>query len=366
MTPDSPIRLYGYRLRLRQPIAVRGRNDVVRDGVLIQVSDPEGHAGWGEVAPLPGLSRETGPEAARALARLSDPAPGPASAAVPRILDGSLLEAVGPLPPSARFGLETALLSRWTAVSGQPLRRLLPENGTGASVNVNALLPDSGPAGLRRARDWAEAGGRCFKVKVGAEDPAGEAGRLRNLAAALPSGCRFRPDANRAWTLDQADRFLRALRDDVPLDYLEEPLADPADLETLARRAPVALDESFRDQGDHALARCPSCVAVVLKPGIRGGISETLTDVRAIQEHGARVVFSSAFASGVGTRVLAELAAAVSVPDEWCGLDPYGWLAEDVLEPGLVFRAGRLDLAALDREPPRIRMDQLTPWSDHG
>ena len=50
--------LYRYQLPFTQPLTFHGKVEVAREGLLVRIND-----GWGEIAPLPGFSRETLAEA---------------------------------------------------------------------------------------------------------------------------------------------------------------------------------------------------------------------------------------------------------------------------------------------------------------
>jgi O-succinylbenzoate synthase len=352
------LQLFRYRIALRHPAAVRGHVVSWREGVLVRVGDEAGRTGWGEVAPYPGLSAESLSEAVAALTRVADDLAGiPVDAQ--EVLSGAVYLRCGRLPASALFGLESALLDRMAGAAGLGLRGILSDDPR-AHIEINALLAGCTDAAREEALALAEAGFRVFKVKAGDGDPAGEAAWLRRLHRALPASCRFRVDANRAWTLEQARAFLQALGD-CPLEYLEEPLSDPTGLPALATSAPVAMDESFRDGGLGMLDACPDCVAVVLKPGLCGGISGVVADARELHRREVRVVISSVFESGIGVRALAHLAAGLGTPGAACGLDPYRWIVEDVVEPVVEMDTGVLDVAAMERELPMMRMDRLTP-----
>jgi O-succinylbenzoate synthase len=73
--------------------------------------------------------------------------------------------------------------------------------------------------------------------------------------------------------------------------------------------------------------------AVILKPTLIGGLSVTRRWARRARAVGASVVISSAYESGVGTRILVALAAACS--DVPVGLSTYTQLEDDVLRPRL-------------------------------
>jgi o-succinylbenzoate synthase len=58
----SQCRIYRYSLPYFNPIQ-KGNNE--RKGLLLQITDADGATGWGEIAPLPGFSKETLQDATR-------------------------------------------------------------------------------------------------------------------------------------------------------------------------------------------------------------------------------------------------------------------------------------------------------------
>lgn len=50
--------LYRYRLPMDAGVVLRERRLTTRDGLLVRLSE-NGREGWGDIAPLPGFSRET-------------------------------------------------------------------------------------------------------------------------------------------------------------------------------------------------------------------------------------------------------------------------------------------------------------------
>ncbi len=155
----------------------------------------------------------------------------------------------------------------------------------------------------------------------------------------------LRLDANRAWTDADARRFADALGD-VMLDFVEEPLADPAGLPELwlDTGLPLALDETLQEIGgiDHVRGWA---AAVVVKPSLVGGIAAALDISRRAAEVGVKTVISAAFESGVGLRGLVALGAATG--GHAAGLDTYRWLARDVFDPRLPLDRPTVDVPGL-------------------
>lgn len=147
--------------------------------------------------------------------------------------------------------------------------------------------------------------------------------------------CAVRADANRRWTFEQALRFAEGLAArGAALEYLEEPVHSPRDIERFARAAavPVAVDESLDDGSflPQLVRALPGAVpgapaegvigaaaaaAVVIKPAVLGSMERICTLLRWGASHGVRCVLSSAFEGPVG---IAKLAAVAAAADALC------------------------------------------------
>jgi L-alanine-DL-glutamate epimerase-like enolase superfamily enzyme len=167
--------------------------------------------------------------------------------------------------------------------------------------------------------------------------------RLCQLAAQLPDGCRLRLDANRAWADPDCERWLAALRN-LPIESLEEPLADPTPARLARLQAstpiPLALDESLVAFGLEAVLADPPVRRLVLKPMVHGGLLPCLDAARSAP--GLEWVVTTTIDSAAGTWAAAQLAAAIGSPLAQ-GLATAEWLARDLGPPPLV-RAGWLQL----------------------
>ncbi len=239
MTPGTT-RVYRYDLPLVRPVRVAGERLTRRQGWLLERADADGRSAWGEAAPLPGFSRETFEEAGEALIALCGEADPPPDA-----------------PPSVRFALHAARGDHRLSVS----RR----------VPLCALLRGDGLQKYTHALEAARKGYRAVKLKVGrrkvGEDIA-LTSDLRSLLSVLGPGVAVRLDANRAWSLEEAEFFLRSIMEEdlAPVVFIEEPLRDWTQLPELAARTrvPLALDETFR----RSSARAP-CRARTRRPLFR-------------------------------------------------------------------------------------------------
>jgi o-succinylbenzoate synthase len=340
--------LYHYELPFSEPLELKGTLLRHREGFLLELISEGGAIGWGETSPLPGFSREDLEEAAEQLGDLASSMVG--REVTEDLLDpeGSLvreLDAMG-LAPSVRFGFELGFWNLYATSRARSLSDLTMPHPR-ASVPVNALISGPPATALEEARRARSAGYEAVKLKL-ASTVEEDIELVHALTDELGDAVTLRLDANRAWSLEEAERFVRGTAG-LHFEYVEEPLADPTLLPTFANNhsVPVALDESLADMEpeeleDHGYAR-----AVVLKPMLLGGISRTLRFATRASRLGMESVISSAYETGVGTAALVALAAGVGDAEVPAGLDTYRRLAEDVLHPRLQLPAPRVDVRAV-------------------
>lgn len=349
--------LYRYRLPLLRNLTIRGANASFREGFILELETDARTKGWGEVAPLPGLSSETLDEARRQVCDLAEAKLGQEMEAQ-AVWSRAYAPGSG-LASSVRFGFECAWLDTLARHAGLGLHAMLADE-THPRVPVNALLDDFEPASIEAIVALCQAGYRSVKVKVGRGAVRDEAHAVGELLARLPGPCRLRLDANRAWSLPDAIWFCRQVA--YPrIDYIEEPVADIEDLHEFLGESPVpaALDETLVERGGRALREFEGIGAAVLKPTLLGGLVSTLSVAEAAWRNDVRPIVSATFESGVGTAALAHLAAVVQPPETAAGLDTYRWLSEDTMDPPLDLSAGVLDIEQLSRTLCILRMDQL-------
>jgi O-succinylbenzoate synthase len=349
-------RLYRYRLPLTEPLPVGGHTLTERRGLLLRLTDDGGNEGWGEAAPLPGFSPESLGEATSAARALM------ATLVGRDVPDTDLDALLRSLPaadgaPSVRFAREGAVVElRATGREGSVTRVL---GGTADPVALNALITVA-DADLDAAADRVrQAGYRAVKMKVGRADVEDDVRRVQKLSAALGEDVGLRLDANRKWTWEQAVAFAKTV-EDVPIEYVEEPLRNPANLPEFANRTtlPLALDETTRECDPEDLPADLPVRAVVLKPTLLGGIAEARRWAGWARERNAEPVVSASYESGVGLRMLVALAGSLSTAP--AGLSTYARLADDVLRPrlplgGATARVEQVYASHVDR------FDLLTP-----
>jgi L-alanine-DL-glutamate epimerase-like enolase superfamily enzyme len=163
--------------------------------------------------------------------------------------------------------------------------------------------------------------------------------RLRHIAAVLPTNTQLRLDANGAWNAAEASHFIDGCAD-LPIEMLEEPLADP-DLACLRHlqarcRFPLAVDESWQvlaAQGD--LLAEPAIRRLVIKPPRLGGLLPALALAKRASAVGVECIVTSSMDSACGVFGAAHLAAALDNGLAH-GLATSCWLSEDVGAPPVI------------------------------
>ncbi|MCP9808532.1 o-succinylbenzoate synthase [Cyanobium sp. HWJ4-Hawea] len=281
-----------------------------RRGWLLRLEAADGRLGWGEL-----VDWQQGSALAKALQQL------------PALLDRAALEdwlTAGPAPLAFALGSALAELdgaiTEWLAPPASA--HLLPAGpvalGALETLLARDSLRDGDPGQTRFTVKW----------KVAAASLETEFEVLTSLLACLPPWAKLRLDANGGWDRASADQWASRLGDEPRLEWLEQPLAphDQSGLEALARRLPVALDESLR-QG---LAWAGDWQGwQVRRPSLEGDPRPLLAALQAGQPHW---MVSTALETGIGRRWLHHLAALqIQGPTPTApGLAP-GWCPEGPL-----------------------------------
>ncbi|MCY4158242.1 MAG: o-succinylbenzoate synthase [Bacteroidetes bacterium] len=309
------IRLYRYCLPLVTPIAWQDKFHSYREGLLLCLKRSE-KEGWGEIAPLPGFSRESLMDAEIQgvwLVRLLRN----------REIDlfkSSILLA----HPSVQFGFESAWYDLGPEDRSKSKSKLLP-------VACCKLLDSKDYKQNKPINFKDNHGSKAVKIKVGKQSLGHDLAFIHEVYENNP-GLEIRIDANRRWSLKTAKEFLYSTRS-LSLGYIEEPLRDKTELKTFTSSShiPLALDETLREP-DAALYKQLADI-YVLKPTLSGGITKTATEIQQAETDHTRCIISSSYESGIGMLKLLELAR--TIPDEIHGLDTYQVFERDVFKKQL-------------------------------
>ena len=139
-----------------------------------------------------------------------------------------------------------------------------------------------------------------LKWKVGTLDRISEEKILENILSQINDNIKLRIDANGSWDRKYAKRWAEILKDNINLDWLEQPLSedDIEGLEELRKKIPVALDES--------IIKYPDLIRNWKGWQIRRPTQEInpLILLKELEEKKGFRIISTSFETGIGMRVL--------------------------------------------------------------
>lgn len=359
----SEFKIFKFSLGLLRPLIIGRHHLAERTGFIIGLCSENDHVSFGEISPLPGLTREDISLVETQITSLRSSVLGCDLPDHLEELSGGFDDWIGgddPVP-SVRFGFETAILNLVAVTQGLPLCELISDSPRD-SVAVNGLLTGSPVDIIQKATKLLEMGYAAFKLKVGRNSIREDTEITRDVRRLIGDDVILRLDANRAWGIDDALVFAGAVAD-CKIDYIEEPVETLPMLERLINETgfslPLALDESLLELTPEALSSMSGIKAIVLKPTLLG-FERAMQFARAATAQGMVPVISSAFESSIGLTALAHLAACVNTNDIPAGLDTLDWFKEDLLVDPLRIEAGRLRITELPDIPQVIRHDLLT------
>lgn len=305
--PDRAAALFRYRVPLLPGAALRHGAPGWRDGLLLRLREGA-REGWGEVAPLPGFSRESLAQAhAAACAWL----------AAWQAIEPALPELNG--QPALAFGSSCALAELAHMLPAPGDYRAVPLHAANTPLDALVLALQDAP---------------IAKLKLGHGDPAHEAATVGALFAALPDLV-LRLDANRAWSLAQALQFAHGLSpaQRQRIEFFEEPCQSPAHSLRFAQDSGIALawDETLREPG-FTLSAPAGLRALIIKSSLQGSLSHCRQLIEQAQALGLVAVISASIESSLGLGQLARLAAWLT-PQTRPGLDTLRMMQAQVLRP---------------------------------
>ncbi len=317
--------------RLRAPF-VSGHGSVsARPLLLVKLETADGHAGYGEAAPLQSYDGVGIDDVRAALEDCRGVLADSGGAAQAELLAACAAVAV---LPQALAGIDLALWDLGGRQLGQPAWALLP-GAAPEPIDVNWTIGASDRAGAAREAGAARAAGfRTVKAKVAIGD---DAGRLAAVRATAGREMAIRIDANGAWEVAEASAALRALAP-VGIELCEEPVAGLEAIRELSAltEIPLAIDESAAAPG---WLHPRACDLACLKIARCGGISGVLDAARRAREAGYEVYLASTLDGPLGIAAALH-AASVIRPDRASGLATLG-MFEGPEDP-LPVRGGRM------------------------
>jgi o-succinylbenzoate synthase len=331
-------RLQPYAMPLKAEWLSAAGTVSIRSGWLLRIETDTCLVGYGECAPLPSHGTENAAASERAMEQWVTTLPG-------QIVETALAELAAPgtfATPAARAAVEGALLDLLAQQAGLPLAAYLCQHEPPQQIKVNAMLGAAITVGDAAIADAVRAGFCVIKLKVGLASVVEEIDALRRIASLLPTGVALRLDANRAWTMADAEIFCAALTG-LPIESLEEPLAQPGaeSLRALGQALPfrLALDESWHHFAPESLFEQQPVRLLVLKLAPCGGLLPAWNMAQRAAAAGIECVVTTGLDSTCGTLAAAHLAAAIDRGSKRGlahGLATSAWLNADTGEAPII------------------------------
>ena len=221
-------------------------------------------------------------------------------------------------------------------------------------IPVNATLPAVAPELVQKVLSrYGNFATVKIKVAEAGQNIQDDLERIQAVRDLYPDA-KIRLDANGGFNVSTAlDLANRLVELDVPLEYLEQPVATIAEMAELKLQVnrigiKIAADESVRKVSDPlAVAQANAADILVLKAAPLGGINRALEIAR---EADLPVVISSAIDSSVGLSMGAYLAAAIPDLQFDCGLATSALLAGDVTRDPIAAKDGYIDVRRVEVE----------------
>ncbi len=312
-----------YAIRFRRALTTARGTLAARRGFRLRLVSDTALVGMGEASPAYWLGEDVLAATERDLRVVTELAAASPTAAVLRAatLD---THTAPPLSQAAAHAVDTALLDLVARDRGTAVCALLGGDAS-AALAASMLIPDEKPHDAACAAEAAVVKGfHTLKLKVGGRSLSEERRRIAAVREAVGTAPALRIDANRAWTLAEAERTLAAVAQ-YGIEFVEEPLraGGPDALAALAAATavPIAVDESIRSAADlHALLAVGIAPILVLKPARVGGPTRALALARTAEARGLRVVVTDSIETAVGMGAAAHLAAALRTPRAALGL----------------------------------------------
>ena len=300
-----------------------------RRSVWIRLRDGDGLEGWGEAAvstPYYGETVETVAAVLPSLGRVVAEASGGDPFALERT-EAAIFHALG-RNMAAKAGISAALHDLVGKRLGVPVWKLWGLDPATAPVSTFTIGIDEPARMAEKVREVA--GFSALKVKVGTPR---DAEILAAIRSAAPNAL-LRVDANTAWTVKEALRWLPMLQE-FGVELIEQPVAagDLEGLRLLRSRSPIPI---IADESCLTLSDVPRLAGAVdginIKLAKCGSLREAVRMVHCARAHGMQVMLGCMVESTLGIAAAAQIAPLCDYLD----LDGAALLASDPFAgPGL-------------------------------
>ena len=303
----------------------RGQTETGFDSAIVSLTSEDGTTGWGEAAPLGAFYAEAFPEQIQAGIKRLLPLCIGQSAVAPGALEARLDHAMLG-QPAVKSAIDMAAWDLQARLAGLSLADLQGGAYAGPIALYRSISQASPDEMAFKAKTLVAAGYRRLQVKVG-EDPLEDVERMVAVRAVVPTDVPLYADANGAWDLDAALRFVDQTRD---LDYwLEQPCMAFADNARISHGCskPMILDEGICGLDDLLQAHHAGVISgVTFKIARIGGVGPTalLRDVAV--SLGLKVTIEDTGGSTINTAATAQMMASTPAANRAHTVDFMNWV----------------------------------------
>lgn len=298
---------YAFKIPFRSPFKISNQTLKVRVGILLVYNAGDFFA-FGEVAPLPGFSKET---IEQILPVLIENHSHLESAIRTDELDQfiSIIDGIHQFP-SLSFGLDALQADLTSKRKNQTLSNFFFNSSLdNPRVNGAIGIQDISQS-LTKADELIKSGILTLKIKVGVDNNK-ERELLKAVRNSFPR-VKIRIDANQAWTSNEAIKVLTDY-EQFDIEYCEQPVNEH-DQEGMKKvknsvKIPIAADESVRSfKQAKSLIEQKACDLLIIKPSLFGRIKNSIVTKEWANSHGIDVVVTTAFDTIIGRTITAVLA----------------------------------------------------------
>lgn len=312
---------------------------------FIRITDNEGRAGIGEIAPIKRLSPEDPDDIPFYLDKLARQLK---SADLPTATEifSFVQDLVPKTSPSIRFGLEMALLD---LIQGGD-KNIFTSNTEDISIPVNGLIWMGDLHFMKQQiKEKLDQGFRCIKLKIGSLDFESELQVIKDLRK-FSEDLVIRLDANGGFQTNEVLSKLQKLSA-YHIHSIEQPILpmQPEAMELICKKSevPIAFDEElihvFSSQEKMTLIQDLKPHYLVLKPTLHGGIGGVREWIDLATMHGIDWWVTSYLESNIGLNAIAQFTSLYD-NDEFHGLGTGALYSNNVTSPIMV-REGILSYA---------------------
>ncbi len=310
-----------YKRTFRKPLNAASGTHKTREGIIIELSSPNGKKGYGEIV----FTFDRG-------------------LAKPEQIDLFLKSLKGTFHQDTLHTLSSEFAPvKWAFSTAQAwaLHQLpLPLK----PHHPSTVLLSSGAEGIAEYSGFYAQGYRTFKWKIGIKPLHEEIKLWKRWKEQLAQDVKIRFDANKSLDSDKALEWFKILEDDPRIEFIEQPLppAQIKEMITLSKKTaiPLALDESLQIIPLPELETLKWSGFVAIKPCLIGDLS---TFLQWRMQTDLKCIYSSSFETLFGLKPALDLAMSDERVQSYAlGFGVFDFFTPDLLSKGVSFKNGSI------------------------